>query len=59
MSKPTLKRLQRIEQGMLTLLQLNHLFSERADELEKELEQLKSQYQKRSGSDDLRPERPA
>ena len=47
MSKPTLKRLERIEQGMLTLLQLNHLFSERTDEIEKELKQLKSQQQRK------------
>jgi len=38
MSKPTIKRLERIEQGMLTLLQLNRLFSERTDELEKRVE---------------------
>lgn len=43
MGKPTIKRLERIEQGMLTLLQLNRLFSERTDELEKEIKQLKSQ----------------
>jgi len=59
MSKPTLKRLERIEQGMLTLLQLNHLFSERTDELEKEIETLKSQHQKKGSSRELRMEQPA
>ncbi len=59
MSKPTLKRLERIEQGMLTLLQLNHLFSERTDELEKEIENLKSQHQKKNSSGELRLEQPA
>ncbi len=38
MNRPTIKRLERIEQGMLTLLQLNRLFSERTDELEKRVE---------------------
>ncbi len=59
MSKPTLKRLERIEQGMLTLLQLNHLFSERTDELEKEIENLKSQHQKKNSSGESRLEQPA
>jgi len=58
MSKPTIKRLERIEQGMLTLLQLNHLFSERTDELEKEIKDLKSQHQK-NNSGELRLEQPA
>ena len=58
MSKPTIKRLERIEQGMLTLLQLNHLFSERTDELEKEIKNLKSQHQKKN-SGELRLEQPA
>ncbi len=51
MSKPTFKRLERIEQGMLALLQLNHLFSERTDELEKELKVLKSEHQEKESGE--------
>ena len=43
MKREILRRLERLEGGLLTIIQLNHLFSERADRLEKRIEILEGQ----------------